>query len=260
LSYRSEFSSSRGWNCVDTNIRLVGTKGKSFRNYLKKNGVHTIIRYYASSRRAKTLTNAEAKIISQDGFNILPVYQDNARKTSDFGKSKGRSSGANALEFVDYIGQPEGSTIFFAVDTDFSTGNINKYVVPYFEGVKEKLGSGFRIGAYGSGKALERLMEEDLIEVPWISMSRAFTGTKDFFYSNKWAMRQVPPPKKYGSVHYDKNVMKWDIDKIGAFRYDDNGEAFIVGQKSRLIPSIDDKVGGYGEGILKKWLTFMTNL
>lgn len=59
--------------------------------------METIIRYYASSRRAKTITKEEAKVISADGFNILPVYQDVNRKPSDFGYKKGKRSADNLM-------------------------------------------------------------------------------------------------------------------------------------------------------------------
>lgn len=259
MSYKSEFSSSSGWNAVDTNIRLEGDAGKDFKLWLRAQGVHTIIRYYASSKRSKTITSSEVKALCRDGFNFLPVYQDNARRTSDFGKSKGRDSADNAFEFADYTGQPEGSTILFAVDTDFSPSQIDGYVLPYFEGIHDKMGSTFRIGCYGSGLALSKLMKENLIEVPWISMSRGFRGTKDFFYKEDWAMRQIPPPKKRGKFHYDMNYMKWSPEKIGAWKFDKDGKAVIVGREYKQETNdVDD--GHLGPTVAERIKMFFLNL
>ena len=140
MSYKSEFKNDDAWNAIDSNIRLVKDgrlthDAEKFVPILKENGVKTIIRYYASSRRSKTVTRDEVRILSEHGFYFLPVYQDNARRTRDFNQTKGAVAGRNAKEFIDYVGQPKGTTIFFAVDTDFSKREIEKYVVPYFKGV-----------------------------------------------------------------------------------------------------------------------------
>ena len=226
MSYKAKFSSDEGWNAIDTNIRLVKSgrwtsDGYKFMKMLKRQGADIIIRYYASSRRAKTVTKEEVRKMSEDGFFFLPVYQDNARKTSDFSYSKGVQAGKNALDFVDYIGQPDGTTILFAVDTDFSQTEIEKYVVPYFKGVKEVLGDRFRIGCYGSGLAMECLKKEGLIEIVWLSMSRGFRGTKGTFESNEWDMRQIPPDLKYRGIFYDKNQILRSPEDIGAFKFGD---------------------------------------
>lgn len=222
MSYKSDFESTKGWNAVDTNIKLTGSKGKGFMTMLKNQGVHTIIRYYASSQRAKTISKEEAQLICDNGFNLLPVYQDIHRKKEHFGHDNGVKAGRNALSFVDYIGQPEGTTILFAVDENFAKNDVVKYMVPFFEGVNAVIDKRFRIGCYGSGTTLTELMERGLIEVPWITMSQAFYGTEKFFYSNKWAMRQIPPDQTYsGSIFYDMNFMEWSPQKIGAFNLND---------------------------------------
>jgi len=244
MSYESEFKDDTGWSAVDTNAKLSGERGRKFLEFLKQENVSTIIRYYASSRRAKTLALSEAKLISSAGFGIIPVYQDRNRKPEDFGVEKGKECAANAADFVDYIGQPEGSTIFFAVDADFSQAEIDKYIVPYFEEVASRLGGAFRIGAYGSGLVLSALLDHELIEIPWISMSRAFRGTRDFFNGEKWALRQVPPAHKHGTgssqVSYDRNVLNWSAEELGAFRIDEAGSGIVAGEH------VEDAVLGGG--------------
>lgn len=231
MTYKSDFENDTGWSVVDTNIKLNGPNASSFRSHLKDNGIHTIIRYYASSRRSKTLSLPEAKLLSSEGFNILPVYQDRNRLPEDFGAANGRSSARNALDFVRDIGQPEGSTIFFAVDADFSRSETDQHIIPYFSAIKSEIGSVFRIGAYGSGLVLSSLMDEGLIEIPWISMSRAFHGTKDYFYSSSWILRQVPPPRTHSGsgVTHDRNVLSRPVSDLGAFRLDSNGVGHVVG-------------------------------
>ena len=220
MGFREDFSSDVGWSIADTNIKLNSTRAAPFRQCLADNGVATVIRYYASSERAKTLSLDEARVLSAAGFSILPVYQDNHRLPEDFGGTNGEESSENALEFANRVGQPEGTTILFAVDVDFSAAQIERVVVPYFESIKGGIGGRYRIGAYGSGACLSRLQALNLIEVPWISMSRLFLGTKDFFLTGDWAFRQVPPDHRHPGtdVTYDRNVTRWSLDRLGAFR------------------------------------------
>ena len=230
MSYKSDFENATGWNVVDTNINLDNAKGVTFRNYLKANNVSTIIRYYASTQRSKTLTVNEARALSADGFNLLPVYQDRNREVEDFGATNGKYSAQNALAFANRIGQPAGSTILFAVDADFTPSETNAYIVPYFEAIKTNLGGQFKIGAYAGGHVLQRLMNLGLIEIPWISMSRGFTGTEPFFYSNDWFLRQVPPAKVHPGtgVTYDRDIANRPISELGVFRVDTAGAGQLV--------------------------------
>jgi hypothetical protein len=239
MSYKSEYSSTKEWNCVDTNIRLTRPKGHKFIAMLKRNNIKTVIRYYASTRRSKTVTKAEVKMLNNEGFYFLPVYQDNARRTRDFGYNKGKIAGRNALDFADYVGQPIGTSILFAVDTDFTRSQILRYVVPYFKGVKEVINGKYRIGAYGGGSVMRILLDEDLIEIPWLSMSRGFLGTRTFFEDEDWAMRQIPPPKMYQGFHYDKNHMKWSPKKIGAFNLNHDNLPDITKSEQTRISTID---------------------
>ncbi len=103
-------------------------------------------------------------------------------------------------------------------------------IVDYFEAVNREIGDDFAIGAYGSGAVLSKLLHERLIRLPWISMSRAFLGTEQFFYSRKWAMRQVPPDRSHpaSGVGYDRNVVAVSAKELGAFQVDASGNGFLV--------------------------------
>ena len=243
MSYKSDFENDQNWAAADVSTKLSTSKGQVFRQFLKDNSVDTVIRYYASSRRAKTISATEAKALSRDNFNILPVYQDRNRLLSDFGSDNGRASAQNAAEFAQYIGQPDGSTILFAVDADFSAASVQSHIVPYFEAVKSEIDSRFRIGAYGSGTVLRMLLDEGLIEIPWISMSRAFHGTRQFFYSDEWAFRQVPPDRLHqgSGISYDRNVLNWSVEELGAFRLDEDGRGILIGEDAE-----DGVLGGSG--------------
>lgn len=239
MGFKSDFENSTGWTAVDTNVKLDDTARASFIDFLKSSGVETVIRYFASTHRRKTISSREAQFLSQAGFHILPVFQDRSRSVEDFGAANGRKNADSAAYFAAEIGQPDGTTILFAVDTDFNEDETRRHVVPYFEAIRARFGSRYRLGAYASGLVLRSLLDEKLIEVPWISMSRSFRGTKDFFYTDDWLLRQVPPDLTHAGsrANYDRNILRGKPSEIGAF---------TVGVASNAMRSL----GLYSDSIL----------
>jgi hypothetical protein len=243
MSYREDFAKADGWSAADVSIRLNNAAGKTFLAFLRASGVDTIIRYYASSARPKTVTPEEAKLLSKEGFGILPVFQDSSRSISNFSKRSGAANARSAMDFASRIGQPANgrSTILFAVDADYGTADIDGPILDYFAAVKDKIGGSFRIGAYGSGAVLAKLLAERLIEVPWISMSRGFLGTEQFFYGQRWMMRQVPPEVVHvpSGVGYDRDVVRVPRRELGAFQVDAAGQGTVAWDED-----VDATLGG----------------
>lgn len=232
MGYKEDFGNDKGWTAVDVSTRLNNSAGKTFLKFLQRNGVDTIIRYYASTERPKTLTPEEAKFLSKEGFAILPIFQDSSRSIANFSAALGRKNAQSALAFAKSVGQPvgKGSTLLFAVDQDYEVNDIDGPILDYFKSVQDAIGPQFRIGCYGSGSTLSKLLSEKLIEVPWISMSRAFTGTEQFFYSNKWAMRQVPPERTEpeSEIGYDRNIIRISRKRLGAFQVGADGKGMVT--------------------------------
>lgn len=232
MSYREDFTSAEGWSAADVSIRLNNNAGKALLTFLHGNGIDTIIRYYASSARPKTITPEEAKFLSKEGFGILPVFQDSSRSISDFSRQKGSANAKSAMDFAKRVGQPKdkGSTILFAVDADYTSSQIDGPILDHFKAIKDEIDGAFTIGAYGSGAVLSKLLAERLITVPWISMSRLFLGTEQFFYSNRWSMRQVPPEMKHAAsgIGYDRNIVRIARKELGAFQVDEAGQGQLA--------------------------------
>jgi len=232
MSYKEDFTNADGWSAVDVSIRLNNAAGRKFLAFLHENGVDTIIRYYASSPKPKTITSEEAKFLSKEGFGILPVFQDSSRNISDFSQQKGSANAKSAMAFAKQVGQPEdkGSTILFAVDADYTSSQIDGSILDYFKAIKEEIDDAFSIGVYGSGAVLSKLLAERLITVPWISMSRLFLGTEQFFYSNRWSMRQVPPEADHvgSGIGYDRNIVRVSRKELGAFQVDEAGQGSLA--------------------------------
>ncbi|WEX79314.1 DUF1906 domain-containing protein (plasmid) [Sinorhizobium numidicum] len=227
MGYRHDFSKADGWSAADVSVRLNNNAGRTFLTFLRSSGVNTVIRYYAISARLKTITPEEAKLLSREGFGILPVFQDSSRHISNFSSAIGTANAKSAMDFAKRIGQPKdkGSTILFAVDADYTATQIDGLILDYFQAIKDEINGTFVIGAYGSGAVLSKLLAEGLITVLWISMSRLFLGTEQFFYSNRWWMRQVPPELTHATsgVVYDRNIVRLPRREIGAYQVDDSG-------------------------------------
>ncbi|MEG1040616.1 MAG: DUF2272 domain-containing protein [Pseudomonas sp.] len=249
MSYKDDFSNAQGWSAVDVSTRLNTTAGKTFLAFLRSQGVDTLIRYYASSVRAKTLTAAEARMLCKEGFALLPVYQDSSRKIEHFSTQQGIDNAKSAMDFAKLVGQPKGkgSTILFAVDADYRASEIDGPILDYFQAVKNQIGGAFNIGAYGSGAVLSKLLAEGLISVPWISMSRLFTGTEGFFYTGRWAMRQVPPDLTHeaSGIGYDRNIIKVPRQALGAFVVDELGHGSTAWDED-----LDATLGGNPQAVV----------
>ena len=252
MGYREDFANADGWSAADVSTRLNSSAGRRFLTFLLSNGVDTVIRYYASSARPKTITPEEAKLLSKEGFGILPVFQDSSRDISHFSTAIGKANARSAMEFARRIGQPKdkGSTILFAVDADYTASQIDGPILDYFKAVHDEIDGAFKIGAYGSGAVLSKLLAERLIAVPWLSMSRLFLGTEQFFYSNHWSMRQVPPELTHAAsgVGYDRDVVRVPRNELGAFQVNDAGEGFLAWDADA-----DATLGGASVAALEEW-------
>lgn len=228
MSYQADFENADGWDAVDVAGKLHRPVAKAFVASLEARGVELVVRYYASTARPKTISAPEARFLSEKGFAILPVFQDVHRETKHFGAENGRRNAQSALDFAREVGQPAGTTIVFAADADFSEDEIEDAILPFFREVRTSFAGAYRVGAYGSGLVLDQLRAAGVIDVPWLSMSRGFRGTREFFYGNSWAFRQVPPSVTTEGVGHDRNVLKWSLTEIGAFRVAADGTGVAI--------------------------------
>lgn len=220
MSWKTEFEAAEGFDAVDLSTRLTGAKGRAFLDWAKDAGCRTIIRYYASTPRPKTLTRAEARAIGAAGLHVLPVFQDIHRAPEHFSAEIGAADAAAARAFARKVGQPEGTTLVFAADLDADAQTVDQRIVPHFAAIRAALAGRFRIGAYGAGGLLARLLDDGLIDIAWLSMQRGHAGTQAFFRSKRWALRQVPPEqtRAESGLRYDRNVCAVDPAALGAFR------------------------------------------
>ncbi|APW37983.1 hypothetical protein RD110_12915 [Rhodoferax koreense] len=158
-------------------------------------GKQFVIRYYSrtTTQPQKQLRPKEAAELARAGLQIAVVYQDRARQEEDFGLARGRLDGASAFASAGQVGQPSGSAIYFAVDTDFSAKQIRDVVLPYFKGVHAALdaasggSSHFRVGVYGSGLTCRLLRQAGLVDLAWLAEATGWAESKTF---TDWDIKQ----------------------------------------------------------------------
>ncbi|NOU93692.1 DUF1906 domain-containing protein [Paenibacillus sp. LMG 31456] len=114
-------------------------------------GYEFVCRYLVPSG-SKRLTSNEAILISQEGLQIVSVFETTADRALG-GRAAGLADGATALEVAAQIGQPEGSTIYFAVDFDATSAQM-PVVIEYVRAASEATPA-YNTGVYGSYAVVE---------------------------------------------------------------------------------------------------------
>jgi hypothetical protein len=183
---------------------------------LRKRGVGAVGRYYAPSL-AKRLTPSEARALSSAGIAIFTVYEKDGdpRLTVESGRHDAKIAAEQAMA----VGQPQGSAIYFALehlpngyDQQHLTG-----IQAYCSGVRAELAGRWQLGLYSDGVVLKAMMEAGLCDFAWLSASRGFPGSRDFYRSGRWVLaQQVPIDLDWDGISVDTNEVSGT--GFGAFK------------------------------------------
>lgn len=196
---------------IDTNSNCTDKT-----DVLRAKGVTAVGRYYRIVHPEWALTKAEAQKLSAAGQKLFTVYEDTGHNLT-LTAAQGKADGQNALEQATEVGQPAGTPIYFALE-----GLPNGYVesdLPairkYFNGVQQAIGSKYELGVYSNGLVCETLLDEGICGYTWLSASKAFAGTRDFYRSGRWNLAQMTPlDQNWNGLSVDVNEAKADF---GAF-------------------------------------------
>lgn len=195
-------------------------------NTVKNSGMSYAGRYLTgtvgvgSNRRPKNLTIPEAKLLLDNGINIVPIYQDNSAQLSDYTKEIGEIDGGAAFQRAFDLGLPADTIIYFAVDVDTTSDQIESYIIPYFQGINDALVNfglkwdyfyTYRIGIYGPRNVCKILADKGLASPNcYVSnMSSGFSANLGYPQPREWAFDQFyEPPYGVGSgaghIYIDK--------------------------------------------------------
>jgi hypothetical protein len=166
---------------------------------LKAQGFDFAIRYY-SSNPSKNLSLAEARTLSEARLQIGVVWETAGTDVGFFNRQQGLADGAAACQMAHTaIGQPPGSAIYFAVDYDASSADIDGPVSAYFDGVQAAFEAAcgdqapYQIGVYGSGLVCGTLIGAKRAALGWLSQSTGFAGSKEYASEGRYNLIQTLP-------------------------------------------------------------------
>lgn len=165
---------------------------------LRAAGYSCAIRYYSEHYPSKALTKAETETLCLADFDLMAVYQDVNNHIRYFSDGYGYAQGRHAYSYGhNVVKQPAGSAIYFAVDVDATSGQINDVITAYFSGIRrafDELSGGqpdYAIGVYGSGLVCQRLLDAKLVEFAWLAGAKGWQGYQAFDQSGGWAVKQI---------------------------------------------------------------------
>jgi peptidoglycan hydrolase-like protein with peptidoglycan-binding domain len=132
-------------------------------------GIQFVARYY-SKTASKATKAAEAIALDGAGLQLVTVYEDINNDVKFFTAAIGTQQGTTALAQAGAVGQPAGSAIYFAVDVDVLTGQVNGPVMEYFHAVHDALaGSPYAVGVYGSGLTCRIIRDAGFAKYTWLA-------------------------------------------------------------------------------------------
>lgn len=217
----------------------------------------SIYQYYNNSAEKFRGRTRDGKILPDGNCswsNIPRTVEDEARLDVDAAIAQARS-----------VGQPPGTAIYFGVDFNFTNGDRETIdlMVRYFRVVRRSMvAAGYKLGAYGSGFALETLQNTDggLIDYAWISASRAFNGTSAFHRTGNWHLFQNQVDREWFGMNSSGTCvpgLPLDTNVQNMFQASDvgfwiNGQAHVVDELRTFDIFATRRFACNGDAVVRK--------
>lgn len=147
-----------------------------------------------SAGKDKSLSKDEISLLINYGMRIFPIYQDGGATLTYFNATQGAIDAEKAITAAKNLEIPPNTIIYYAVDYDFTTDNINDYLLDHFKAIINKsteLNSEYRIGIYGSRNVCTTICNAGYACSSFVSdMSTGFSGNLGFPLPSNWAFDQ----------------------------------------------------------------------
>lgn len=209
---------TRKGTACDCITEITTARGKT----LVDNGYKIVGRYLANAPKNpdsskdplnKKLQPGELSNIFNAGLSVFPIYQIDGSSKDSFSLEQGKSAYRAAYSAARKYGFKKGTTIYFSIDFDALGGEIQNYILPYFEGVNEvkrSLGDFYKIGVYGPRNACIQVSEAGYASTSFVSgMSTGFSGNLGYPLPANWAFDQIATIKlgsSDGFIEIDNNI------------------------------------------------------
>ena len=141
----------------------------------------------------KELTPEEVSFICGENKKIVPIFQWSADEPHYFTVTQATSDANNAINRAEYLGQPGGKPIYFAVDFAPSTEAHFTMIMNYFGRLNQIFSSqelnpdGYLLGVYGCSTVCKRLKTTYPSVYSWL------WGTQNCYdntYYTSWNLKQ----------------------------------------------------------------------
>lgn len=154
--------------------------------HLQADNITTVIRYLTSNKYADKLVRpAEAKALALAGIRLGLVFENygGSNGVDDITAGDGAVDAKFAVAYAPTVGAPADNSvcIYFAVDDDKDSGDINNLVLPYFRAISQGFaGSRYLVGVYGSGAVCQAVTEAGYASYAWLSQSMGWTDSREY--------------------------------------------------------------------------------
>lgn len=195
-------------------------------------GFTFVCRYLAPKGSGKRLTATEAVTCLTAGLWLVSVFERGASNALA-GASQGREDGAMALQYAKEVGQPEGTVIYAAVDTDVNSSHYST-IEAYMRAFDEQI-TGYELGIYGEYEICKEMQARGVIKKVWQTYAWS-RGAK------------LDDPNVY---QYENDII---VNGIGIDRDESNGDAggWKLGMAIKQQPALDS---GVVDTIINTWLS-----
>lgn len=202
--------SRRSATALDTSKKISEENAAAIKNA----GYTDIGRYLTNTPNGtfdKAMTQNELNILKSAGLNVFPIFQTRGNKASYFTAYQGISDANTAKKAAQAFGFPPSATIYFCVDYDVLMADIENNIIPYFQNIKEQIGSSYKIGAYGPRYICTKLANMHLTTSSFVcDMSTGFTCNIGQKMPLNWAYDQFTEihvaDSAFSGVDYDKCI------------------------------------------------------
>jgi hypothetical protein len=195
-------------------------------------GFTFVCRYLAPEGSWKRLTAKEAALCTNAGLWVVSVFERGAQNAI-VGAAQGKEDGSLALKYAKEVGQPEGTVIYAAVDTDVNSSHYNA-IEGYLRAFDEQI-EGYELGIYGEFEICEEMQKRGAVKKIWQTYAWS-RGAK------------VNDPNVY---QYENDVT---VNGIGIDRDESNGDAggWRVGMAIQQKAVLES---GVANTIINTWLS-----
>lgn len=161
---------------IDCAVPLTSAKAAA----MAAAGMRFVARYLVPERYAwKRLTRMEATAITAAGMKVVSVFETTTNRPAG-GASAGLVDGEEAYREAKAIGQPTGSTIYFAVDYDAQAKDYAA-IEAYLRAAASKV-TGYDVGVYASCAVVEEMAKRGACKRFW--QTYAWSRGKKSAYAN----------------------------------------------------------------------------